>query len=151
MKRFVWRLQRVLDIKRKEEETKRAELLELTEKLAQRRGQLLMQKKILEDIIVSIERKDIRKRLVEQEFFLKWSATSDELIKRLKDKIRELESEQRKKITELLRVKRFREGLEKLRAEAKREFIKAEEKLEQKELDEGASISFSRKMLGIDV
>jgi flagellar FliJ protein len=151
MKRFVWRLQRVLDIKAKEEETKRAELLELTEKLAQRRGQLLMQKKILEDIIVSIERKDIRKRLCEQEFFLKWSTASDELIKKLKDKIRELESEQRKKIAELLRVKRFREGLEKLRAEAKREFIKAEEKLEQKELDEGASISFARKMLGIDV
>lgn len=151
MKRFVWRLQRVLDIKAKEEETKRAELLELTEKLAQRRGQLLMQKKILEDIIASIERKDIRKRLCEQEFFLKWSAASDELIKKLKDKIRELESEQRKKIAELLRVKRFREGLDKLRAEAKREFIKAEEKLEQKELDEGASISFARKMLGIDV
>ena len=69
MKRFVWRLQRVLDIKTKEEQTKRAELLELTEKLAQVRGELLTQQRILEDIIDGLIGKDAQKRLGEQEFF----------------------------------------------------------------------------------
>lgn len=151
MKRFVWRLQRVLEIKTKEEETKRAELLELTEKLVQRRGQLLMQEKILKDIMTGIARKNIRKRLCEQEFFLKWSETSDEVIRKLKNKISELELEQREKIAELLRVRRFKKGLERLRAEAKRQFIESEERLEQKELDEGAGISFARKKLEIEV
>jgi hypothetical protein len=41
MKRFVWRLQRVLEIKKKEEQKTRAELFELTERLAQARGELL--------------------------------------------------------------------------------------------------------------
>ena len=151
MKRFVWRLQRVLEIKTKEEQKKRAELLKLTEKLARFRRELLTQQKILEDIISDITGKKPQKRLSEQEFFLKCSVTNDELIKKLRNKVSELESQQRGKIAEVLRAKRFKEGLEKLRAEAKRQFIKEQEKLEQKELDEGATISFSRKKLMIGI
>lgn len=145
MKRFVWRLQRVLEIKKKEEMKKRGELLELTEKIAETRGELLTRQKMLEDIIDGLTRKNPKKRLGEQELFLRYSATSDEQIKRLKDKISELESQERKKIAELLKVRRSKEGLERLRAEAKTQFIKEQEKLEQKELDEGATVSFVRK------
>jgi flagellar biosynthesis chaperone FliJ len=147
MKRFVWRLQRVLDIKEKEEQIKRAELLKLIERLADTRGALLMQKKILEDVIWYITGKNPVERLGEQEFFLKYSATNDEQIKRLEDEVARLESQQREKIAEVLSVRRLKEGLEKLRAEAKSRFIKEQEKLEQKELDEGVSISFARKMI----
>ena len=147
MKRFVWRLQRILDIKTKEEQTKKKELLELTEKLAQTRGELLLQKKILQDIISDIATKKHQKRLGEQEFFLKYSTASNEKIKKLKNKVGQLESLQREKIAEVLKVKRFKEGLEKLRAEAKRQFIMEQEKLEQKELDETATISFAREII----
>ena len=147
MKRFVWRLQCVLDIKTKQEQVKRAELLELTEELTQVQGELLTQKRILESIILDISRKNLKKRLDEQEFFLKYSQTSDKQIKSLKKKVSELESQQRKKIAEVLRIRRFKEGLERLRAEAKRQFIKEQEKLEQKELDEVATISFAREKI----
>ena len=147
MKRFVWRLQRVLEIKAKEEQTKRAELLAITEKLAETRGELLTQQRILEDIISDITGKKPRKRLGEQEFFLKYSTTNDNLIKKLRNKASKLETQQRKKIIEVLKAKRFKEGLEKLRTEAKMKFIKEQEKLEQKELDEGAAIGFARKIL----
>ncbi len=76
---------------------------------------------------------------------MKCSKTSDELIRKLKEKERELKSQQREKVMEVLRVKRFKEGLEKLRAETKRQIIKEQERLEQKEFDERATISFSRK------
>ncbi len=69
MKRFVWRLQRVLEIKTKEEQAKRAELLGLTEKLAQTQGKLLTQQRILENIIDGLTGKNPQKRLGEQEFF----------------------------------------------------------------------------------
>ena len=147
MKRFVWRLQRVLDIKEKEEQVKRAELLELIERLADTQGALLIQKRILEDVISHITGKNPVERLGEQEFFLKYSAASDEQIKRLENKVAVLELQQRKKIAEVLSVRRLKEGLEKLRAEAKRQFIKEQERLEQKELDEGVGISFARKMI----
>jgi flagellar FliJ protein len=145
MKRFVWRLQRVLDIRKKEEEKARAELLELTERLAQTRGELLMQQKMLEDIINGLTGENPKKRLGKQEFFLRYSAASDEQIKKLEDKVKELESQQRDKIAEVLKLRRFTEGLEKLRTEAKMRFITEQEKLEQKQLDEGATISFVRR------
>lgn len=145
MKRFVWRLQRVLEIKKKEEQKTRAELLKLTERLAQTRGELLVRNKILESIIEGLTEKNPKKRLGDQEFFLKHSAASVEQIRKLKDKVHLLESQQREKIAEVLKVRRFKEGLERLRVEAKMQFIRQQEKLEQKELDEGATISFVRK------
>ncbi|MFB0524969.1 MAG: hypothetical protein ACETVZ_05470 [Phycisphaerae bacterium] len=144
MKRFVWRLQHVLDIKAKQEQKKRAELLEITEKLAQARGQLLIQQRILQNIALGIAQNLPRKRLGEQEFFLKYSAASDEQIKKLKDQISKLELQQNRKIAEVVKARRFKEGLERLRAEAKKQFIKEQEKLEQKELDEAATVSFAR-------
>jgi flagellar FliJ protein len=147
MKRFVWRLQRVLDIRKKEEQKARAELFELTEKLAQTRGELLARQKMLEYIIDGLTGENAKKRLNKQEFFLRYSAASDEQIKKLKEKTGELESQQREKIAEVLKLRRFKEGLERLRVEAKAQFIKEQEKLEQKELDEGATVAFVRRTL----
>ena len=56
-----------------------------------------------------------------------------------------MNSAQKQKIAEVLKVRRFKEGLEKLRAEAKTRFIKEQEKLEQRELDESATVGFARK------
>jgi flagellar biosynthesis chaperone FliJ len=144
MKRFVWRLQRVLEIKKKEEQKTRAELFELTERLAQARGELLARQKILDSIIEGLAQVNPKNRLGDQEFFLKYSKVSLEQIKKLEDKVKLLETQQREKIVEVLKIRRFKEGLERLRAEAKMEFIRQQEKLEQKELDEGATISFVR-------
>jgi flagellar biosynthesis chaperone FliJ len=140
-------LQRVLDIKTKKEQKMRAELLELTEMLAETRGRLLMQQRILEDVIAGLAEENPKKRLGRQEFFLRYSGTSDEQVKKLKEKTSELESQQREKIAELLKVRKFKEGLERLRAEAKIQFIKEAERLEQKELDETATVSFARNMI----
>jgi flagellar biosynthesis chaperone FliJ len=145
MRRFVWRLQRVLDIREKEEQKARAELFELAEKLAATRGELLMQQKMLEDIIHGLAGENPERRLDKQEFFLRHSVTSDERIKELKDKIHVLERQQREKVAEVLKIRRYKQGLEKLRAQAREEFIAEQERLEQKELDERAGVSFVRK------
>ncbi len=145
MKKFVWRLQRVLDIKKKEEQAKRTELFQLTERLAQTRGKLLRQQQILREIIRNIAERRADERLSEQEFLLRHSTTNDDQIKRLKNELSVLESKQKQKIAEVLKIRQFKEGLEKLQATAKREFIKEQEKLEQKDLDEGATVTYARK------
>lgn len=150
MKRFVWRLQRVLDIKRKEEQVKRAELLWITEKLAQTQGELLIQKRTLKGIIDSLIKEHPGKRLSKQEFFLGCSATNDKLIKNLESKLTELKTRQKEKITDVLRVKRFKEGLEKLRVEAKTQYMKEQERLEQKDADEMTIMGFARKIIQRD-
>lgn len=146
MKRFAWRLQRVLDIKKKEEQKVRSELFELMRQLARFRSELLRQHKILEQIIGGLTYDNPRKLLGEQEFFLKHSATIDKQIKMLKEKINKLETQQKEKISELLKVRRFKEGLERLRVEAKTQYLKEQSQLEQKKLDEAAAISFVRKV-----
>lgn len=147
MKRFVWRLQRVLDIKRKAEQIKRAELLALTEKLAQTRGELLIQKRILENIVSDIAGRKAKRRLGQQEFFLKWAETNDELINKLKEEEHRLEAQQKEKIAEVLKLRRFRKGLEKLRDRARMQFIREQEKLEQRESDDRTTISFARRIM----
>lgn len=150
MKRFVWRLQRVLQVKAKEEQIKTAQLLKITEELTEKRGKLLRQKRILRDIIDDLSSENAKKRLKKQEFFLKSSGTADELIKKIKKQIITMELKQKEKIAEVIKIKRFKEGLEKLREETKKEFIYEQEKLEQKELDDGATIVFARKKLLVD-
>jgi flagellar FliJ protein len=147
MKRFVWRLQRVLDIKTKEEQVKKAELIKMTEKVVQARNNLLAQKRILDTIIDDLRGQHPKKRLSKQEFFLRCSVTNDAIIKELQEKLSELESAQKQKIAEVLKIRRFKKGLEKLQAQAKERYIKEQEKLEQKELDERTTIGSALKLI----
>ena len=144
MRRFVWRLQRVLDIRTKQEQVKTQELFALTEKLAQVRGELLTQQRILQDIIESIAGERTGERINKQEFFLRNSAATDELIKQLEGAVKELENRQKEMIAEVLKIRRSKEGLERLREQAKKRYIEEQDKIEQRQLDEMAVMSFVR-------
>jgi len=144
MKRFAWRLQKVLDIKAKEEQYKRNELFRLTQILADRRSELLLKQQILQEIMTEISQAGTPHRLGAQEFFLTHAITDDQCIAKLKAEITDLERQHKEKIAEVLAAKRFKEGLEKLRAEAKERYIQEQEALEQKELDDGVAITFAR-------
>ena len=144
MKRFVWRLQRVLDVKTKEEQIRKSELIAVTEKLAQARGILLDLKRTLDEMISNLTHTNPRRRLGEQEFFLKHSTTIDDQISETEKRIADLEVEREAKADELRKVRQFREGLDKLRAEAKARFVEEEERAEQKELNEIATVRFAR-------
>ena len=146
MKRFMWRLQRVLDVKKIEEKTKEAELMRLTETLAERQGELIMLRRSLAELAGQIGKKEGTERLAEQEHFLRWSAGADERAKGLEKEIAELTAAQREKIAEVVKARRFREGLEKLREKAKEQFVKEAERLEQKELDEAGAMGFMRNL-----
>ena len=114
-------MQRVLDIKVTEERVKKEELLELIEKLIQAQREVLEKKKVLENIIFDIAQKEAASRLSEQELFLRYVVTNNDLIKKLEHKTKCLESQQREKIAELSAVRKFKKSLEKLRAKAKTE------------------------------
>ena len=144
MKRFVWRLQRVLDVKAKEEQIKRTELFRLTEQLAAKRGELLMRQRIVQDLLAELEADISAERVSGQEFLLRRVAVNDEQIRRLREEIVALEIRHKKKTAEVLAARRFKEGLEKLREQAKEEHIREQERLEQHELDENATIAFAR-------
>ena len=144
MKKFKWRLQQVLDVKIKQEQLKRGELLELTERLASKRSELLMRRHMLEALLTKIGRLEPQERLGRQELFLKHCVADDEQVRRLKDEIAALEQEQKKKIDEVLKIRRFRESLERLRAEAEQRYVREQERIEQKQADERAALACAR-------
>ena len=147
MKRFAWRLQRVLDIRKKEEQIKRAELMAVTERMAQVQTEVMLKKITLKNMLDSMAKENPKKRLAKQEFFLRCSERDDELIRKLETKISELKIQQKEKIAEILKIRQYKEGLEKLRTEAKIQFIKEQEKLDQKNADERTGIGFARKII----
>jgi flagellar biosynthesis chaperone FliJ len=144
MKRFVWRLQKVLDIKTKEEQFKRMELFRLTEALAEKRTELLMRQRVLQEMLAEVAQVRPADRLRTQELFFRHSATNDRRIAQVKQEVGALETQQKNKIREVMAAKRFKEGLEKLRNEAKEQYIRAQEKLEQKESDDRSTVAFAR-------
>ena len=144
MKKFAWKLDRLLSIRQKEEKKKTAELIGLTEKIASARGELLVKQRILQNIVNELKEKKTKTRMLEQELFMNFSSTSNEQINALKAKITQLELEQKQKMNEVLQIRQIREGLEKLRQETKIRFIKEQEKIEQKEIDYGATLLFVR-------
>lgn len=117
----------------------------MVERLAQKRGELMMEQHKLSNVIAQLAGKEPRGRLPEQEQLLRHSAVNDEQIKRLKDQIVGLEAEQSRKIAEVLQLRRIREGLEKLREEAKREFVREQERLEQRQSDERTTLSYAKE------
>lgn len=144
MRRFAWRLQRVLDIKTKEEQIKRIELFRLTEQLAAKRGELLMRRRILQGLLADVRRDGSSERMGSQAFLLRHACVDDEQIRRLQDEISAFEARHRDKTAEVLAARRLREGLEKLKAQAKEQYIREQERLEQKELDERTTVAFAR-------
>jgi flagellar protein FliJ len=147
MKRFVWRLQRVLDIREKEEQIKRAELFAITEQLTKTQDELLVQKNILKKTIEELSQAKPCERLGKQQLFFEFSAVNDKLIANLEKKIKGLKKQQQEKIQEVIKIKKYKEGLGKLRTQAKEQFVKEQEKLEQTQMDELTTMRFARKTM----
>jgi len=143
MNRFTWRLQRVLDVRTKEEQLRRIELFQLAEQLAAKRSELLMRQQILQNLLAEIRSDRSPQRLGSQEFFLRRAAVDDEQIRRLREEIAVLETRHKEKTAEVLAIRRFKEGLERLRTQAKEQYVQEQERLEQRELDERTTIAFA--------
>lgn len=147
MKRFVWRLQRLLDVKIKQEDAKRTELVAVTERAVAVRGQIMLAKATLRQMLTELNARSASERVSQQELFLKHAHIFDRKIKGYEDKLAELERLRRIKIGEILEIRKFRKGLEKLRAKVKAEFIRQQDKQEQKEMDDNTNMRFARNLL----
>ncbi len=147
MKQFKWKLQRLLDIRAKQEQLKKVELFEITEKISAVKTELMMQKNILKDMLDSLSKERPDTRLVRQAMFIASSARNNEIIKNLETKQTDLQSQHKEKMAEVLKIRQFRQGLEKLREEAKINFITEEEKKEQNEMNEASTSRFAQNIL----
>lgn len=125
----------------------RSELVAVTERAVAVRSQIMVRRAALRKMLGELSEKKGKQRLSEQEFFFKYAHVSDEEIKKLELKLAVLEKLRQRKIQEIMKIRRFRKGLERLRAEAKAQFLKEEEKREQKDLDDKTIMSFAWKII----
>ena len=147
MKRFVWRLQRLLNIKIKQEDVKRSELITVTEQAVAVRGQIMVGKANLRRMLAELKDNKGTKRVTQQELFLQYTYVFDRKIEELENRLTELENLRRMKLREILEIRKLRKGLEKLREKAKTEFMLEQEKREQNELDDNTTIRFARNIV----
>jgi flagellar biosynthesis chaperone FliJ len=147
MKRFVWPLQRLLDVTTQRELALRAALLGLSRRMARLRQQIIGRRAALRDLLHGLGREALARRLPRQEVFLRCSVWEERRIGRLNEDLAALRAERESKTAEFVKVKRSRETLERLREEARQRHAKQRARLEQKQLDESANASFARRLL----
>ena len=147
MKKFVWRLQKLLDVKTKQEELLRTEIMVVTQKAVSVRGQIMVRKTLLREMLAGLLAKETCERVKEQELFFRYAHVSDEIIRKLQSKLAELEEVRKVKVREIMKIRRFRKGLEKLRAKAQAEFMEEQNRFEQNDMDDKTTTRFARKIM----
>jgi len=145
MARFVWRLQRVLDIREKQQQALQAELMVMTEKAVAIRQAIMVVRVKLRTMMDDLSSMDAKERLLSQQIFMKYAEYSEKEIIRLEGELESVEKIRQEMMVEIQEKRKFIKGLEKLREKAKDEFIERANLLEQKELDEFTNNRFGSK------
>ena len=145
MKRFRWSLQRLLDVRRQREQALRSELLRLSQEMARTRQEIVHHRRIIRSSLKELAQRPLDERIPRQETVMACSAGGQKEIDRLVGRLRALESQRKETIARLIKTKGSRESLERMREEARQLHMREQLKLEQKELDEGAQVSFVRR------
>ncbi len=147
MKKFIWPLQRLLDIKEKQEDFARIELVTITEQIVIIRGQIMMQKTILRSVFGELNQLEPQQRPQQQRECMEYAHVIDAKIETLGQALEQAEQKRKKKIEEVVKLRKFRKGLERLRAKALVDYHEQINREEQKQLDENITTTFARKIL----
>ncbi len=145
MKRFKWKLQRVLDIKTQHERAIRNDLFVLAHTIAGVREEILERRTILRTLLEELGKRRLGDRLHDQAIFMQFSKVEERQIERLGARLKELEAQRAEKQEQFLAVRSTCKTLERLREEAREQHMREVGKREQMAFDESAHIAFARK------
>lgn len=148
MRKFQWRLDRVLDVRHQQKQRVKFELIDLAGQLVRARADLLAQREILEQTARRVGGLSGTGRVHQQRLFLESSGQTDSAIAQLKSRIQELKEQQKHKRDEYRQLHSSCQAMEKLREKAKEQWLQEQNAAEQKQLDEAVTTAFARKVLG---
>lgn len=144
MKRFKWKLQRVLDIKTQHERALRSDLFALAQAIARVREEILERRTVLRTLLAELADRRLADRLPELAVFMEFSAVEERRIERLGARLRDLESERAEKQRRFLEARATCKTLKRLREEARSAHMRDVGKREQMAFDESAHTAFAR-------
>jgi hypothetical protein len=145
VKRFTWRLQRVLDITEQREGVLRQELLVLAHRIIAVRQEILLRQASVRGLLDDLGRRVFAERLPRQLVVMACAAAEERLLERLRVRQAALEVARSAKSDQFLRVRGTRRTLERLREEARLKYLREMDRQEQTQLDETFHISFARR------
>jgi flagellar export protein FliJ len=149
--KFTWRLQRVLDVKQKQEDLQRIVLAGLSEHISRMREELSGRLKRMRQICEDIKKSKSHERIRQQQFTLQMLAFATEQLEKLRKELVELEIKKKAEIEKLLALRRYRLSLEKLRDMAKEQHLLEVKKFEQSATDDSVGISYARTLSEVGV
>ncbi|HUT61439.1 MAG TPA: hypothetical protein VNA25_26630 [Phycisphaerae bacterium] len=144
MRRFKWPLQRLLDITANREEALRRELFELSRRIAAVRREILRRRAVLRHLLSELAVQQIHRRIADQEVFMRCAEPEERLIGQFNEQLGAAERQRADKTAELMKTRSSRKTLERLREEARQNHMREQFKLEQKQFDETAHLTFAR-------
>jgi flagellar export protein FliJ len=145
VKRFAWKLQRVLDITAQREKVLKGELFALARAIVQVREAVAARRAVLRTLLAELAERRLQERLAEQVIFLDSLETAQREIRRLAERLNELEEERTAAQQQFLRTRSMRRALERRREQALKEHQKEIGKREQGAFDEIAHVAFTRE------
>jgi flagellar biosynthesis chaperone FliJ len=161
MKRFQWPLQRLLDVRQRQEEAARTELSAVNGQIAAVQKAIALREEFLRSLLAQMGRQTPDSRLADQQLFLdccgglqaqrfavEAAAGGDRRVRRLRQQLADLRLQREQKMADFRKRKQARQTLQRLREEAKAVHDKDIQRFEQKQLDESAATSHVRKSAG---
>lgn len=145
MQKFAWPLQRLLDVKTKQENAMRSELMTLTEQSAALRSRIMMERIVFRGLLDEVSRTEPARRIAAQAEFMQHVHVRDAQLKTLTAELEAAERKRQEKMQELLALRKSRKGLERLRAKAVEEYRAAVSRQEQHDLDENTCTVYARR------
>ncbi len=146
MKRFHWRLQKLLDVKVQQEQVLRLDLIALTQQALKLRQQIILRRSAVRGWLMEMRKWSVEQRISQQDTVIRCVTATETQIKSLEEELQVQQAKRKEKTDELMQIRTSRQTFERLGEEARREHIRQELLREQKELDDGAQTAFARKM-----
>ncbi len=144
MKKFIWKLQRLLDVKQKQEQALRNEIIALAEQAVVLRGRIMALKMRLRAHQTEIQTLPEDQRIGAQALYLQYAPVVDKALRQMAEQGQALENRRRDKMEDFLKVQKFRKGLERLKEKARQEYLRQLNLEEQKQLDDYTHIHWNR-------
>lgn len=144
MKKFVWKFQALLDVKQKQENALRSEILALTEQAVALRGRMRALQMRLRAHQSEIQSLPDPQRIPAQALYLQHAPVVDATLRQLAEQGRALENRRRAKLNDFFVVQKFRKGLERLQEKARQQYRYEVNLEEQKELDDYTHTHWNR-------
>jgi len=146
MKRFVWTLQRLLDVTAQRELSLRAELFALARSISGVHREIVFRRSALAGLLADLAGAELGERLARQILFFRQAVVEERRIAALGERLESLRGERTAKTEQFRRTRSRRETLGKLRERARRRHARALAREEQKQLDDSAAVAFARAM-----